>query len=57
MTDSTSSTVGQYLAARLSEIGVAHYFAVPGDYNLVLLDEVLKDPSLNTKEQLLDLIS
>jgi TPP-dependent 2-oxoacid decarboxylase len=46
MTDSTSSTVGQYLAARLSEIGVAHYFAVPGDYNLVLLDEVLKNPDL-----------
>ncbi len=49
MTDSASSTVGQYLAARLSEIGVAHYFAVPGDYNLILLDEVLKNPDLQMK--------
>jgi TPP-dependent 2-oxoacid decarboxylase len=40
MTGNASSTIGQYLAARLTEIGVAHYFAVPGDYNLVLLDEV-----------------
>ena len=35
-------TVGGYLAARLSENGVGHYFTVPGDYNLVLLDEFLK---------------
>ena len=46
MTDNASSTVGQYLASRLAEVGVAHYFAVPGDYNLVLLDEVLKNPDL-----------
>ena len=46
MTGNASSTIGQYLAARLTEIGVAHYFAVPGDYNLVLLDEVLKNPDL-----------
>jgi TPP-dependent 2-oxoacid decarboxylase len=36
-----TSTVGSYLAQRLEEIGIGHYFAVPGDYNLVLLDELL----------------
>jgi len=41
-----SSTVGAYLASRLHEIGLNHYFAVPGDYNLVLLDELLKNPDL-----------
>ena len=39
-------TVGGYLASRLREIGLHHYFAVPGDYNLVLLDELLKCPDL-----------
>lgn len=34
-------TVGRYLAARLSQIGLKHHFAVAGDYNLVLLDELL----------------
>jgi pyruvate decarboxylase len=36
-------TVGSYLAARLSQIGLKHYFAVAGDFNLVLLDELLKN--------------
>ncbi len=27
-------TVGKYLAARLEQIGLKHYFMVPGDYNL-----------------------
>jgi TPP-dependent 2-oxoacid decarboxylase len=45
MGDATS-TVGTYLAARLEQIGLAHFFAVPGDYNLVLLDELLKNPRL-----------
>ncbi|MCA9233952.1 MAG: pyruvate decarboxylase [Planctomycetales bacterium] len=35
-------TVGKYLAARLAELNVRHYFTVPGDYNLILLDEFLK---------------
>jgi pyruvate decarboxylase len=39
-------TVGRYLAARLEQIGLRHYFVVPGDYNLVLLDELLKNKSL-----------
>lgn len=39
-------TVGTYLAARLQQIGVRHYFVVPGDYNLVLLDQLLRNPAL-----------
>ncbi len=46
MAGSASSTVGGYLAARLSDIGLTHFFTVPGDYNLVLLDELLKNPDL-----------
>ncbi len=34
-------TVGKYLAARLAELEVRHYFTVPSDYNLILLDEFL----------------
>ncbi len=37
------STVGKYLATRLEQIGLKHYFMVPGDYNLVLLDELLSN--------------
>jgi indolepyruvate decarboxylase len=40
-------TVGSYLAARLSQIGLKHHFAVAGDFNLVLLDELLKIKDLN----------
>jgi len=40
-----SYTVGTYLAERLSQIGLKHHFAVAGDYNLVLLDQLLKNPS------------
>ncbi|MCG0995112.1 pyruvate decarboxylase [Acetobacter indonesiensis] len=36
-----SYTVGTYLAERLSQIGLKHHFAVAGDYNLVLLDQLL----------------
>ena len=39
-------TVGSYLARRLQDAGVRHYFAVPGDYNLVLLDELIGNPDL-----------
>lgn len=46
MTESSPATVGTYLAARLEQIGLRHYFAVPGDYNLVLLDELLRNPQL-----------
>jgi pyruvate decarboxylase len=39
-------TVGSYLAARLSQVGLKHHFAVAGDYNLVLLDELLTNKEL-----------
>ncbi len=40
------TTVGNYLAQRLQELGIKDYFAIPGDYNLGLLDELLKNTSL-----------
>ena len=39
-------TVGSYLAQRLEEVGVRDYFAIPGDFNMSLLDELLKNPRL-----------
>ena len=39
-------TVGTYLATRFSQIGLKHHFAVAGDFNLVLLDELLKNKEL-----------
>ena len=41
------STIGQYLASRLQQIGIKDYFMVPGDYNLALLDEMLSNKNLN----------
>jgi pyruvate decarboxylase len=41
------NTIGQYLAARLEQIGLKDYFVVPGDFNLVLLDELLLNANLN----------
>ncbi len=39
-------TVGSYLATRLAQIGLKHHFVVPGDYNLVLLDQLLANPDM-----------
>jgi TPP-dependent 2-oxoacid decarboxylase len=39
-------TVGSYLAARFTEIGLKHHFAVAGDYNLALLDQLLSNKQL-----------
>jgi indolepyruvate decarboxylase len=39
-------SVGEYLAARLSQLGVAHLFGLPGDFNLGLLDEMLGDGAI-----------
>lgn len=39
-------TVGEYLAKRLNELGLKDYFAIPGDYNLTLLDQLLKIKAL-----------
>jgi pyruvate decarboxylase len=41
-------TVGRYLARRLQQIGLKHHFAVAGDFNLVLLDQLL---TINELEQ------
>lgn len=41
-------TVGTYLAARLEQMGLKHYFVVPGDYNLMLLDQL--DSNKNMKQ-------
>jgi TPP-dependent 2-oxoacid decarboxylase len=45
-TKSGQCSVGEYLARRLEQAGVRHYFTVPGDFNLVLLDQLLKNPRL-----------
>ncbi len=39
-------SIGSYLAARFEQVGLTHYFAVAGDYNLLLLDELLKNKNL-----------
>eukprot|EP01111_Echinosteliopsis_oligospora_P008523 TRINITY_DN2426_c0_g1_i1.p1 TRINITY_DN2426_c0_g1~~TRINITY_DN2426_c0_g1_i1.p1 ORF type:complete len:621 (-),score=185.05 TRINITY_DN2426_c0_g1_i1:208-2070(-) len=40
-------SVGEYIASLLEHIGVKEYFAVPGDFNLLLLDELLKNKRIN----------
>ena len=40
-------TIGNYLARRLEQIGIEHYFMVPGDYNLVLLDQLLANKNMD----------
>lgn len=37
----TSTTVGEYLIARLEQLGVKHVFGVPGDYVLTFYDQLL----------------
>lgn len=39
-------SLGRHIARRLVEIGVHDIFSVPGDFNLVLLDHLLAEPSL-----------
>jgi indolepyruvate decarboxylase len=41
MRNAMTYTVGSYLAKRLQQIGLKHHFAVAGDFNLVLLDQLL----------------
>jgi TPP-dependent 2-oxoacid decarboxylase len=36
-------TIGKYLGARFEQIGIKHCFMVPGDYNLVLLDQLIQN--------------
>ncbi|KAG6850282.1 hypothetical protein H0H93_015539 [Arthromyces matolae] len=40
-------SVGNYLLARLEQLGVTHMFGVPGDFNLGFLDLVEDHPSIN----------
>jgi len=42
----TSCNPGLYLARRLAQLGLGHYFTVPGDFTLSLLDQFLKVPEL-----------
>ena len=46
MHSAETTTLGGYLAARLTQAGLKDFFGVPGDYNLVLLDELIKQPGL-----------
>lgn len=41
------TTVGGYLAKRLADNGLHHYFTVPGDFTLSLLDELIKEERLS----------
>ncbi|XP_068644203.1 pyruvate decarboxylase 1-like [Aristolochia californica] len=44
---SPEATLGRHLARRLVQIGVRDVFAVPGDFNLTLLDHLIAEPDLN----------
>lgn len=39
-------TIAGYLAHRLVEAGLTHFFTVPGDFTLAMLDEFLKESNL-----------
>jgi pyruvate decarboxylase len=39
-------TIGSYLATRLEQVGLRHYFGIPGDYNLALFDQLLENRNL-----------
>ncbi|MGQ8706844.1 alpha-keto acid decarboxylase family protein [Serratia sp. TSA_198.1] len=43
---SKSYTVADYLLDRLAQIGIRHFFGVPGDYNLQFLDHVIAHPQI-----------
>lgn len=47
MGDSGPSTLGNFIASRLVEVGCTDYFCVPGDYNMILLDELNAEPKLS----------
>jgi indolepyruvate decarboxylase len=38
-------TIGEFLFRRLAEAGVRHAFGVPGDYNLVLMRQLMQAPA------------
>jgi indolepyruvate decarboxylase len=41
-----SYTVASYVIDRLKEVGIAHVFGVPGDYDFPLLDEIETEPKI-----------
>lgn len=43
---SPTVTIGGYLAMRLEQVGIKHHFVVAGDYNLVLLDQLLGNKNI-----------
>ncbi|KAM0953195.1 putative pyruvate decarboxylase [Dioscorea sansibarensis] len=43
---SSEATSGRHLARRLVQVGVSDVFAVPGDFNLTLLDHLIAEPGL-----------
>ncbi|VAH41768.1 unnamed protein product [Triticum turgidum subsp. durum] len=43
---SPEATLGRHLARRLVQVGVGDVFAVPGDFNLTLLDHLVAEPGL-----------
>ena len=46
MGDANNGTLGRHLARRLVQVGVRDVFAVPGDFNLTLLDHLIAEPGL-----------
>jgi pyruvate decarboxylase len=40
------ASLGRHLARRLVQVGVGDVFAVPGDFNLTLLDHLIAEPGL-----------
>ncbi|KQK14495.1 hypothetical protein BRADI_1g16660v3 [Brachypodium distachyon] len=42
-----AATLGRHIARRLVQVGVRDVFAVPGDFNLTLLDHLIAEPALN----------
>lgn len=46
MSTPQTTTLGAYLATRLTQAGLQDFFGVPGDFTLVLLDELIKQPGL-----------
>ncbi len=38
--------VGEYIGQLLVKLGIKHYFAIPGDYNLALLDILHKNKKI-----------
>ncbi|XP_073009558.1 pyruvate decarboxylase 2-like [Typha latifolia] len=44
---SPEGTLGRHIARRLVQVGATDVFAVPGDFNLTLLDHLIAEPGLN----------